>query len=364
MGKDFKPSKQLILRLRNLSTAVVLLSLVSLVGFGKRKSLQIHFQNLRNWGLSNKKADSHIHATDAWKIEQGSKKVIVAVIDTGIDPTHPDLKANLWKGSSGETGFNFVTNRPNPLDDHGHGTHVAGIIGAASNPKVGTSGVAPSVSLMAVKYYSDSNSGLTNLKNTVKAIDWAVQHGANIINYSGGGPEFSEEEFLAIKRAEAQGVLIIAAAGNEKQDIDQPRHFYYPAAYRVSNVISVAALDIDNHLLKTSNWGKLKVDVAAPGENIFSTLPGGKYGYMSGTSQATAFVTGVAALLLSKNPSLNPSQIRQILRQSSDSITGLNLKIASGGRVNAYRALLAVEDRSKNNLTRSIARGPQPNLSL
>jgi thermitase len=288
---------------------------------------------------------------DAWSIEKGSRNVIVAVIDTGIDPTHKDLTKNIWRNPKaaiaqpGETqhyGWNFVTNKPNPTDEHGHGTHVAGIIGAMANPISGVSGVTQNVSIMAVKYYSDSNPGAVNLKNTIKAINYAVENGAKIINYSGGGPEFSEEEYLAIKKAEAKGVLFVAAAGNEHQDTDVRENNYYPSAYKLTNIISVAATDINNNLLRSSNWGKSKVDVAAPGENIFSTLPNGRYGYMSGTSQATAFVSGIAALLLSKDPTLTPVQLKDIIRKSVDVIPGLQGKLATGGRVNAYKALLAL----------------------
>jgi thermitase len=181
-----------------------------------------------------------------------------------------------------------------------------------------------------------------NLRNTVKAINYAVEHGAKIINYSGGGPEFSEDEYLAIKKAEAQGVLVVAAAGNERQDTDLVENYYYPAAYRTSNIISVAATDISNNLLASSNWGKKKVDVTAPGENIYSTLPGGRFGNMSGTSQATAFVSGLAALLLAKDPTLTPERIKEIILGSVDRFPHLQAKIASGGRVNAYSALLAL----------------------
>src|SRR5262249_16044595 len=151
--------------------------------------------------------------------EEGSRDVVVAVIDTGIDSDHPALKANLWHdpkpnrvplhdGKVDTTpvfGWNFVTDTPNPKDEHGHGTHVAGIIGAVGDSSNGVAGVAPKVSIMPVKYYSDANPGSVNLKNTIRAIEYAVEHCARIINYSGGGPEFSEDEYLAIKKAEAKG---------------------------------------------------------------------------------------------------------------------------------------------------------------
>ena len=316
----------------------------------------------KNWGLVNTQAKSHIQALDAWKIEEGSRTIVVAVIDTGLDPNHADLAKNVWHDTktshlsfiNGVYGWNFVTDKPNPMDDHGHGTHVAGIIGAVANPKTGVSGVAHRVSIMSVKYYSDSNPGAINLRNTVKAINYAVEHGAKIINYSGGGPEFSEDEYLAIKKAEAAGVLFVAAAGNEHQDIDRSENYYYPSAYRLSNMISVAATDINNNLLRSSNWGKNKVDVAAPGENIYSTLPGGRYGYMSGTSQATAFVTGLAALLLSQNPALKPQQIKEIVSASSDRLSQLGGKVASSGRVNAYKALLWLREHPASKLSNGL----------
>ena len=305
-------------------------------------------KTLKNWGLTNSVGKSDISVLDAWKITKGSRNVVVAVIDTGIDPNHPSLKMNLWQDPSapkGEKvyGFNFVTGKANPGDEHGHGTHVAGIIGAMVDPAKGVSGVTNQVSIMAVKYYSEANPGSVNLRNTVKAINYAVDHGAKIINYSGGGPDFSEDEYLAIKKAEAKGVLFVAAAGNEHEDTDQAQNYYYPSAYHLSNIISVAATDIRNNLLRSSNWGKTKVDVAAPGENIFSTLPNGRFGYMTGTSQATAFVSGMAALLLSRDPSLTPQEIRSIIMGSVDPIPQLKGKVAANGRVNAYAALVSLQ---------------------
>lgn len=305
--------------------------------------------SIRNWGLINTKAKSHIDAIDAWKLEEGNSKVVVAVIDTGIDPFHPDLSQNIWHDYRDHApniyGWNFVLDRPNPNDDHGHGTHVSGIIGAVSDPQSGVSGVAHHVSIMALKYYSDANPGSVNLQNTIRAINFAIDHGAKIINYSGGGPEFSEDEYLAIKRAETAGILFVAAVGNDHENTDLVENYFYPSAYHLSNMISVAATDINNNILPSSNWGKTHVDVAAPGENIYSTLPGGKYGYMSGTSQATAFVTGIAVLLLSKDPCLTPNQVREIIMQSTDHIDQLTNKISSGGRVNAYNALMLLNEK-------------------
>jgi thermitase len=340
------------------AASAIFLSSLAVLGFAPEKGVDPSAGKLssaptvlpfKNWGLvNNSNIKSHISALDAWKIEEGSSKVIVAVIDTGIDSGHPALKKNVWKSPANqeaeEYGWNFVTNKANPVDEHGHGTHVAGIIGAVADPKAGVSGVAHNVSIMSVKYYSDSNPGSVNLKNTIKAINYAIDNGAKIINYSGGGPEFSEDEFLAIKRAESKGILFVAAAGNEHQNTDVNENYYYPSAYRLSNILSVAATDIRNNLLATSNWGKKRVDVAAPGENIYSTLPGNRFGYMSGTSQATAFVTGMAALLLSQDSSLTPVQLKEIIMSTVDRFPQLETKLVTGGRVNAYQALLALRN--------------------
>lgn len=322
-------------------------------------------QPLKNWGLSNSITNSHIHAIDAWKIEEGSKNVVVAVIDTGIDPNHEDLKNNLWKDPvTGGYGWDFVENKPNPKDDHGHGTHVSGILGATLNSKTGVSGVAHKVSIMAVRYYSERNTGAENLRNSIKALNWAIDHGAKIINYSGGGPEYSKEEFEAIKKARDKGILIVAAAGNEHQNADLPQNYYYPCAYKMENIICVAAINIRNELLPSSNYGKKMVDVVAPGENILSTTPGGKYSYMTGTSQATAFVTGLAALMLSHDPKLKPSDIREVVNATVDRIDGLKEKVASGGKVNAALALTRISKQKKTEFKPVAVQSEKSNKAL
>lgn len=304
------------------------------------------YSYLKNWGIYNSKK-SDIDALRAWEIEEGNSKTIVAVIDTGIDFNHPDLSENQWHDPKNRriAGWNFVNNRPNPKDDNGHGTHVAGIIGAALDLAMGVSGVVHYVSIMSLKFYSSSLPGSINLKNTVKAINYAIDHGARIINYSGGGPEFNEDEYLAIKRANQKGVLLVVAAGNERQDINKSVNFFYPASYHLPNIIAVSALDINNNPVPSSNWGDRKVDVAAPGENIYSTLPGGRFGYMTGTSQATAFVTGIAALLLSHDTKLTPSQIKEIIVSSVDHEYSLEGKVISAGKVNAYSALKTLQKK-------------------
>ncbi len=272
------------------------------------------------WGLAQ--TDSK----KAWERHKvlGSRDIVVAVIDTGIDVDHPDLKNNLWRnkkeleGKKGVDddlngfvddiyGWNFVGDNNNLEDNHGHGTHIAGIIGAVGGNGIGISGVAPRVSLMALKYYDPKAPGRNNLLNTVKALRYAIDQGVHVINYSGGGLEESPAEKKLIEEARRKGILVVAAAGNEKSNSDV--HKYYPADYDFDNIISVTAIDPSEKLLPTSNYGEVTVHIAAPGYNIYSTLPGGSYGYMTGTSQATAFVSGVAVLLKSRFTDFNAQKI-------------------------------------------------------
>ncbi|NQZ00519.1 MAG: S8 family serine peptidase [Bdellovibrionales bacterium] len=322
------------------------------------------------WGL--KLTDSK----RAWRVSQGSKDIVVAVIDTGAD-MHTDLINNLWR-NSGETGkdirgndkstngidddkngyiddvhgFNFVGNNHDLSDNHGHGTHIAGIIGAEGGNGVGISGVAPKVSLMILKYYDPKAPGINNLMNTVKAIDYAVRNGAHIINYSGGGLEPSPQEKAAIARAEKRGILVVAAAGNEQSDSDV--HGYYPADYELTNIISVTAINKSRKVLDSSNWGLNSVDLAAPGHNIYSLLPGNQYGFMTGTSQATAFVSGVAALVMAQDPELRSAEkIHKYLTQTGDIDMNLLGKTRYTKRLNSYKALTIKDSDSSWNGTRA-----------
>jgi subtilisin family serine protease len=309
------------------------------------------------WGL--KMTDSQ----KAWRISQGSRDIVVAVVDTGADIQHADLQRNLWvnKGETGSDkfgrdkasnkvdddgngfiddvhGWNFVEKNNNLKDDHGHGTHIAGIVGAEGGNGVGISGVAPKISLMILKYYDSKGTEVNNLINTVKAIDYAVKMNANIINYSGGGIAPSPDEKAAIERAMKKGILFVAAAGNERSNSDLKK--YYPADYGLPNILSVTAIDRFQNVLPSSNFGEQTVDVAAPGNDIISTLPNGQYGYMTGTSQATAFASGVAALVMANNSSLRTAdQIRKYLTQTGDTDLKLVGKTRYRKRLNSYKAL-------------------------
>lgn len=317
-----------------------LILILSILTGGSVQAGSLSDFNARNWGLGQ--AASKIQK--AWSITQGSRNVVVAVIDTGIDANHPDLKPNLWKAplKASTYGWDFVSRQANPSDTHGHGTHIAGIIGAIANQKTGTAGVAQQVQIMPIRYYSETAPGSVNLANTIKALHYAIDNGARIINYSGGGPEYSEEEFQAMKKAESRGILIVAAAGNEGQNTDLENNRYYPAAYEgkgLKNIITVASINADGKLLNSSNYGLKSVDIAAPGEGILSTIPGSKYGKLTGTSQATAFVSGVAALLLSKQPDMSPQQIKEVIVKSASQSSHLRGKIASAGTLDAQKAL-------------------------
>lgn len=301
-----------------------------------------------------------VDAVKAWSIVKNKcadSGVVVAVIDTGIDANHPDLKGSLWvnkkelNGKAGidddgngfiddVNGWDFVTHGGKLVDTHGHGTHIAGIIGAKASSESGYSGVCPGVQIMSLRYYDAKASGVQNLKNTVSAIEYAVNNGANIINYSGGGAEFSRAEMLALKKAEEKGILVVAAAGNERSNADV--NLYFPAAYDLTNMLSITAINQAGQVLPSSNWGVQKVQLAAPGNSILSTLPGGSYGFMTGTSQATAFVSGIAAMMLSVKKDLSVAQLKLKLTESAIRYKQLVGKTQFGAEANALAAVSTV----------------------
>ena len=190
-------------------------------------------------------------------------------------------------------------------------------------------------------------SGQANLDATIKALQYAVDNNVDVINYSGGGPEASVEELRVLKAAEKKGILVIAAAGNERSNIDDKRHAYYPASYGLSNIITVGAHDDGLNIIPSSNWGKNSVDIAAPGHRIRSAIPSNGAGYMTGTSQATAFVTGVAAMIKSKYPSMKYDQIKNVILSSSLKVKNFEGKILGAGKLDAGRALELAESVSE-----------------
>jgi subtilisin family serine protease len=308
---------------------------------------------LRNVGQYGGKVGADVHATDAWDLTTGAN-VTVAVIDTGVDYTHPDLAPNIWtnpadppngvdddhNGFVDDThGVNFVSENSNPMDDSGHGTHVAGIIGAKGNNTTGIAGVNWDTQLMPLKFLDKNGQG--NTADAANAIDYAVGHGARVINASWGGPAFSQALYQAIRRASDRGALFVAAAGNNGQNADVKPD--YPAAFDLPNVISVAATDSSDGLADFSNYGATSVDLAAPGDDIQSTVPkatdASGYASFSGTSMATPFVTGAAALYLSRYPQASADQARAAILQNVDKLPTLAGKVATGGRLDIARAL-------------------------
>jgi subtilisin family serine protease len=264
------------------------------------------------WAL---RGDRPMGIATAWRQTRGGG-VTVAILDSGADLTHPDLAANLWtnpRAQAGEPvadlhGYNFVAGNGDVGDDNGHGTHVAGIIGAVGGNHLGGTGVAWRVGLMIVKVLDDQGKGQAG--TVAKGIYYAVDNGARIINLSLAGPDPSQELEDAISYAQAKGVLVVAAAGNSGTDLATAPA--YPASFPEDNVIGVAATTAAGKLSSSSDFGT-GAKLAAPGESILSTAADGGYEWRSGTSMAAAEVSGALALLASARPELSGAQLRDAL---------------------------------------------------
>jgi subtilisin family serine protease len=311
------------------------------------------------WALSNSgqrggKKGADISAPLAWAKTTGTEDVVVAVLDTGVDYGHEDLAANIWMrpdslapyhdnelGTIDDvTGFNAVDNAADPMDDNGHGTHCAGIIGAEGENEIGIAGVNWKVQIMPLKFMNAGGSGTT--KDAIEAINYAIDRkkaGVNVrvISASWGSTQRSRALETAIRKAYENDILFVAAAGNSSTDNDRRPH--YPSNYNVPNVISVAALDRHDQLASFSNFGAKTVAIAAPGVDILSTWLENGYEEKSGTSMATPVVSGVAALVLAENPRMSVDELRKKLLDSTDPIVALKGKVATGGRINAAKAL-------------------------
>ncbi len=307
--------------------------------------------NLRNVGQTGGTPGADINATRAWGVTTGQASTRIAVIDTGVDYNHPDLAANIWT-NPGEIpgngidddgngyvddvhGYNFVNHNGNPMDDNGHGTHVAGTIGAIGDNGVGVVGVNWHVQIMPLKFLDASGSG--TVSGSIAALNYAVANGASLSNNSWGGGAYSLALHDAIAAAGAQGHIFVAAAGNNGANTDTAP--YYPASYDLANIVSVAASDASDQLAGFSNYGPVSVDLAAPGVNILSTLRGGGYGTMSGTSMAVPHVTGVLALVRGQHPQWTSNQVIAQVLSTVDPLASLSGKTVTGGRLNAARAV-------------------------
>ncbi|MDZ4662361.1 MAG: S8 family peptidase [Pseudomonadota bacterium] len=316
---------------------------------------------LNQWGLKNTgqadsdgtkgEADIDTNVEKAWDTTTGSPSIVVAVIDTGVEYKYKDLAPNAWineREYRGEAdvdddrngfvddiyGYDFVNEDGEPLDDHGHGSHCAGTIGARGNDGHGMAGINWQVKIMPVKFLSKDGSG--TLAGALEAIKYAVDNGAKVLSNSWGGGEKSQALEDVIKYSHEKGVLFVASAGNDGEDSD--RYPHYPSGYQVPNVISVAALNNKGQVPEWSNFGKETVHLAAPGENILSIANGG-YQSWSGTSMAAPFVSGVAALSLSMNPNMTGMQIKEKILSSVKKIDAIKNKVITGGIVDAFGAL-------------------------
>jgi hypothetical protein len=317
-----------------------------------------------DWGLNNTgqtingspgTPGADIGAPEAWNVTTGSPKVTVAVIDTGVDWSHPDLSSQIWI-NPGENcpgcrndgidndnngfvddwhGWDFANNDNNPMDDHGHGTHVAGTIGAAGNNNTGVAGVNWNVRIMPIKFLNAQGSGTD--ADAVSAVLYAAQNGADVMNNSWASNDYSQALADAIGVANQRNVLFVAAAGNDGTNNDSTPT--YPASYDLPNVVSVAATDNTDDLASFSNVGRQSVDLGAPGVDIYSTWTGGGYQYASGTSMATPHVSGAAALAKAAFPSASAAGLKALLLGSVDADPALATTTSSGGRLDVGNAV-------------------------
>lgn len=290
------------------------------------------------WGIKK------IQSSQAWNTTTGSNSVVVAVIDSGVDYNHPDLKDNILRDSKGKViGWDFVNGDSDPMDDNGHGTHVAGTIGAIGNNGTGVVGVNWKVKIMPLKFLDSGGSGFAS--DAARAIVWSADHGAKISNNSWGGYGYNQIIDSAVKYAYGKGAIFVAAAGNNGSDALR----FTPAM--VPEAITVSAFDYNDIKASFSNFGS-KIDVAAPGVSILSLragispvcnqrpIIGTKYCVLSGTSMATPHVTGLAALIKTKNPTFTNEQIRQVIRSGSDDVFSTGWDLKSGfGRINLTKSL-------------------------
>ncbi len=317
-------------------------------------------------GLREQWALTKVNAEKAWvkATSKGSRKVVVAVIDTGVDYKHESLKENMVPG------YNFVNNNNDPMDipykdimgeNPGHGTHCAGIIGATGLVTNGVIGMSPEVSIMPLRFFNEKGDG--DLMDSIKAIDYAIENKADIISASwGAAVSRSQAKPLleAIQRAEAAGIIFVVAASNEGKSNDT--YSVFPANAGFSNVLSIAASDQNDKKPKFSNYGKFSVDIAAPGVDIMSTVAStDKYKNLSGTSMATPLVAGLIALLKSKDERLNGVRAKALLQASGAKV---DIVTACDCRIDAAEAMDQLLKKTPLVIPQAIALEPKQNQTF
>src|SRR5215217_145087 len=299
---------------------------------------------LRNTGQNGGQYGSDINAGTAWASTTGSNSTVIAVIDSGIDFTHPDLTNNQWSNPAASAagdlhGWDYVADSGESKDEQGHGTAVAGIIAAEGNNGLGVTGVMWRASLMSLRVLD--NTGTGDVATAVEAIDYATTHGVQVINVSWGTTGESIALKEAIARAGRRDVVVVCSAGNTSKDLDTTA--YYPAAFDLPNLIAVAATDHFDQLASWSKWSARHVSVAAPGTNILTTQMGGGYWNVTGTSAAAPLVAGIAGLLKTFRPFANARRIVRAIAEGTRPVASLSGKVSSGGVVSAALALAKID---------------------
>jgi RHS repeat-associated protein len=298
---------------------------------------------LRNIGQGGGQFGSDINVTTAWNTTTGSQSTVIAIIDSGVDFTHPDLSDNEWTnvtpGPEGDAhGWDYITDSSVIRDEQGHGTAIAGIIAAEGNNAVGITGVMWQASLMSLRVLD--NTGTGDIGDAVEAIDYAVSHDAQVINLSWGTTGNSQILKDAIERAMRHGVVVVCSAGNNGQNVDTTP--YYPASFGLRDLIAVASTDNFDQLTSWSDYGRRNVTIAAPGNSILTTQMGGGYWAMNGTSASAPLVTGVVGLVKSASPYLGVRNTVKAITDGARKVASLRGKVSSEGVVDANAALRAI----------------------